>query len=314
MSSTVSKPHPEMRASKPRPGGRRRSPAIARIAAGIDGFPEGQDAATLGRLLAEATGAELMLVAVHTVPLLPPAAELSAASLRKESQRILRQTRDSFAPGARTVTATDHSVARSLQRVVERHHRDLLVLGSSRQGPEGRVRIGKRTRQLLCHFECALAVAPRGMHTDPRPLRSVGVGYDGKPESKAALALAASIAAGAGAQLEMLAVVDDRPPGLGWSSLPRVVGSTWDDLIQTEMERIREQAVTAGQRTKAGPDVMVARGRPAGALLEFSQTVDLLVIGSRRWGPAARVLLGSTGEALLHDAASSVLVVPRPAA
>src|SRR5512142_1966574 len=98
MSSTVSKRHPETRARKRRQGGRRRSPAIARIAAGIDGFAEGQDAASLGRLVAEATGAELMLVAVHTAPLLPSPPELNAASLRKESQRILREVRDSFAP------------------------------------------------------------------------------------------------------------------------------------------------------------------------------------------------------------------------
>jgi len=56
----------------------------------------------------------------------------------------------------------------------------------------------------------------------------------------------------------------------------------------------------------------VARGRPASALLELSRGVDLLVIGSRRWGMVARLVLGSTGEALLHDAECPVLVVPRP--
>lgn len=287
-------------------------PAVTRIAAGIDGFPEGRDAATLGRLLAEATGAELLLVAVHSVPLLPRPPELGDARLRKESQRMLRELRDACAPGARTATATDHSVARSLQRVVQRHHRDLLIVGSSRQGPEGRVRIGKRTRQLLCHFESALAVAPRGLHKNPRPLRRIAVGYDGGPESNAALALAASIAVAAGAELRVQTVVDDRLPGSAWSSLDDVLGLTWDEVIQAEMERIREQAVTAGQRTEARPDVAVTRGRPAGPLLAVSETVDLMVIGSRRWGPTARLLLGSTGEALMHDAACAVLAVPRP--
>jgi nucleotide-binding universal stress UspA family protein len=56
----------------------------------------------------------------------------------------------------------------------------------------------------------------------------------------------------------------------------------------------------------------VTRGRPADALLPFSEQVDLIVIGSRRWGPVARLLLGSTGEALAHDAACALLVVPRP--
>jgi nucleotide-binding universal stress UspA family protein len=56
----------------------------------------------------------------------------------------------------------------------------------------------------------------------------------------------------------------------------------------------------------------VRRGRPADALMELCERVDLLVIGSRRWGGAARVLLGRTGEALMHDASAAVLVVPRP--
>lgn len=59
------------------------------------------------------------------------------------------------------VVETDLAVPRALERVVRREHRDLLVVGSSRHGPDGRVRIGKRSRQLLCHFKCALAIAPR---------------------------------------------------------------------------------------------------------------------------------------------------------
>ena len=290
-----------------------RRPVIARIAAGVDGFSEGRDAAALGQLLAEATGAELMLVAVHSTAPLPVPPELSYKSLRRQSQLALREVRDSLAPGARTLTATDHSVARALHRVVHRHHRDLLVVGASRQGPEGRVRIGKRTRQLLCHFECALAVAPRGLHTDPeRGLRRIGVGYDGGPESEAALILAAAIAAGAGADLHVQAVVDDRVPVFARSVLGGAVEVEWNEAIKAEMDEIRTRAVAAGERIGAQLDVGVARGRPADVLLDLSENVDLLVIGSREWGHTARLLLGSTGEALMHDAACAVLAVPRP--
>jgi nucleotide-binding universal stress UspA family protein len=288
-------------------------PVITRIAAGIDGFPEGLDAAALGQSLAEATGAELMLVAVHSTGLLPVPPELSHENQRKQSEIVLRDARDSLAPGARTLTATDHSVARALHRVVHSHHRDLLVVGSSRQGPDGRVRIGKRTRQLLCHFECALAVAPRGLHINPRRgLRQIGVGYDGSPEAESALALAASIAAAAGADLHVQAVVDDRFPLFARSTLSRLVEGEWNELISTEMDEIRAKAVAAGERIEAQLDVGVARGRPANVLLELSASIDLLVIGSRKWGPMARLLLGSTGEALMHDAACAVLAVPRP--
>jgi nucleotide-binding universal stress UspA family protein len=288
-------------------------PLITRIAAGIDGFPEGRDAAALGQSLAEATGAELMLVAVHSAALLPAPPALSYRSLRQQSELELREVRDSLAPGARTLTATDHSVPRALHHLVQRHRRDLLVVGSSRRGPEGRVRIGKRTRQLLCHFECALAVAPRGLHTNSkRGLRRIGIGYDGSPESESALALAASIAAGAAADLHVQAIVDDRVPVFARSALSRVVEVEWDEAIRTEMDETRARAVAAGERLGARLDIGVARGRPADVLLELAEDLDLLVIGSRHWGPAARVLLGSTGEAIMHDAACAVLAVPRP--
>ena len=288
-------------------------PMITRIAAGIDGFPEGRDAAALGQMLAKATGAELMLVAVHSAALLPMPPALSYKSLRKQSELELRDVRDSIAPGARTLTATDPSVARALHRVVHHHHRDLLVVGSSRQAPDGRVRIGKRTRQLLCHFECPLAVAPRGLHANPQQgLRRIAVGYDASPESEAALAVAASIAAGAGADLHVQAVVDDRVPLFARSALSGLVEVEWNEVIGTEMDEIRAKAVAAGERLGAELGVGVTRGRPASVLLELSVDVDLIVIGSRDWGPAARLLLGSTGEALMHDAACAVLAVPRP--
>jgi nucleotide-binding universal stress UspA family protein len=89
---------------------------------------------------------------------------------------------------------SDASVPRALQRVIQREHCDLLVMGSSRHAAEGRVRIGRRTRQLLSSVECAMAIAPRGMHSSPeQALKRVGVGYDGGPESEAALALASAL-------------------------------------------------------------------------------------------------------------------------
>ena len=71
---------------------------------------------------------------------------------------MLAATRDAFAPRARLAVETDASVARALERAVAREHHDLLVVGSSRHATEGHVRIGKRTRQLIGHAGCALAV------------------------------------------------------------------------------------------------------------------------------------------------------------
>lgn len=258
-------------------------------------------------------GADLLLATVQSPPLVPLPPDMGWTSLREGSQVRLREIRDAFAPEARTVIETDLSIARALHRVVRDHHRELLVLGSSRHGREGRVRIGKRTRQLLCHFECALAVAPRGLHTRAKvDLRRIGVGYDGSPESESALALAGAVALAAGAELHVCGVVDDRFPRIAVFS-GAVLGE-WDDVIREEIDRVRGRLRTAARATGAKVQVEVTRGRPANALLSLSERVDLLVIGSRRWGPAARLLLGSSGEAVMHDAACAVLAVPRPSA
>jgi nucleotide-binding universal stress UspA family protein len=292
-----------------------RSARIARIAAGVDGYREGRDAAALAATIARAADAELMLVAVHPDPMVVLPAEIGWTAMRKEAERVLRETRDAVAPGARIVVETDWSVPRALERVVQREHRDLLVVGSSRRGPGGSVHIGSRTRQLLSDSRCALAVAPRGVTDGPAPrLTCIGVGYDGAPESEAALALAGSLALRAGARLWVWGVVDDSVPMVGWRpALQDQVLAMWDELLEPQVAALLERARVASEATGAKlAEVAVRRGRPSDALMELCEQVDLLVIGSRRWGGTARVLLGRTGEALMHGASAAVLAVPRP--
>jgi nucleotide-binding universal stress UspA family protein len=284
------------------------------IAAGVDGYPEGRDAAALGALLTRATNGELLLVAIHPEPLVVLPQEVGWTAMHKQAEEALRQIRDELAPGARITVQTAWSVPHALGRVVAREHRDLLVVGSSRRGPHGRVRIGKRTRQLLGSLRCPLAIAPRGLGEAPKArLSHIGVGYDGSEESHAALALAGSIALAAGARLSVRGVVDDRLPGVGWPSFGREqLMSMWSELTEPVVESLRARAQAAADSTGAEVSIDIDRGRPAASLLKLGEQVDLLIIGSRRWGATARVLAGSTGEALLHDAGCPLLIVPRP--
>ena len=52
---------------------------------------------------------------------------------------------------------------------------------------------------------------------------------------------------------------------------------------------------------------------PADVLIERSHEVDLLVIGSRGYGPLRSVLLGGVSGRVIRDAACPVIVVPRGA-
>jgi nucleotide-binding universal stress UspA family protein len=107
-------------------------------------------------------------------------------------------------------------------------------------------------------------------------------------------------------------VIDDRMPAVGW---PQVgVGDTLagsEHTIEDESARRREQAALMVANTGARNSIEVLHGRPGSALLAAAAGADLLVMGSRRWGPAARVLCASTGEAIAQNAPCSILVVPR---
>jgi hypothetical protein len=128
------------------------------------------------------------------------------------------------------------------------------VLGSTPRAEVGQVRIGNRTRQLIGYAGCSLAVAPRGLAEAGQPrIERIGVGYDGGPESEAALALAGTIARLGGAELNVRAVVDDRMPtfGLGGSRGSRIIAE-WEELIATDVEALRKRAVEAAK--SAGAD------------------------------------------------------------
>lgn len=315
--------HPTTVRSRAHPVHRRES--LTRIAVGVNGFAEGNDAAALGEMIARATGAELLLVAVHIDPLVVLPQGMNWKGLEEQAQHAVREARDAFAPEARVRVETDMFVARALQRVVWREHRELLVVGSNRHADEGQVRIGKRTRQLLDSAACALAVAPRGFSSHPpRELARIGVGFDGGPESHAALRLATTIGSSCGAELVVCGVVDYRVQSAGWSRLDAVptpgwvtAGSdaarpAWDEIVNTSQQRLLDQLQTAARSAPCEVTTEVRKGRPADRLMELAEDVDLIVIGSRRWGQAARLILGSTGESLMFHSTCPVMVAPRP--
>ena len=283
--------------------------SIARIAAAVDPHAEGRDAAVLGATLAEATGADLALVTIEPdLPLVIPGFDWQR--VRGETTAMLSETQDSIAPRARTIIDTDLSIPRGIERLVRRGQRDLLVVGSSPKAPDGAVRIGRRTRQLLHELECPLVVAARGFSARSAPrLRRIGVGFEGSEESRLALATATTIAAGCGVELTVRAVLDDRIPRIGWRDAYK---DSWAELMNGELDSLTSICETAVAGLSCSARVDLRRGHPATLLDELSDEVDLLVIGSRRWGPLTRVLLGGTGEALMHGARCSIMVVPRP--
>ena len=246
-----------------------------------------------------------MLIGIHQEPLaqlvLPDG--MTWATLEQETWAMLAQTRDLLAPGARIEVAPDALVWRGLRHVVRLQHRDLLVVGAAHDAHDGRVRLGANARRLLSHLECPLAVAPTGMQTRKNQrLARIGAAFDGGPESQAALALAASIAAAADAELEL------RVPG---GTSPERIALEGNAVLAEHLVDIVQREVAAATGVRV--EVDVTPGDRADALVGLRSHVDLLVIGSGQSGRRGRLQLGRAGHSALHDAPCAVLIVPKPA-
>lgn len=282
------------------------------IVVGCDGTPEARDAVALGAEIASATGAGLSLVGVFSPSFFPIAGVTDRKTLRADAMHALRRERDQLAPGALIHAVADASVPRALRRHAERWHADLVIIGSSRLAPPGHVHLGRHGRQLVDHAPFSLGIAARGVHEHDIRFRSIGVGYDGGPEAGAALALAASLARATDAVLEVRRVVEDRVPALTpeqWIAL--------DDWNHNHVwQQARASAVAeleaAVSRFDVPAQASVTVGDPGYELRALTETVDLEVVGSRRWGAVARLVAGGVGETLVRDASCSIVLVPRP--
>jgi nucleotide-binding universal stress UspA family protein len=285
---------------------------FSHIAVGSDGRPGSEDAVALGAAIASATGARLSLMGAFPPSFLPVEGVTDRKTLRAEVTRTLRGQRDRLAPDASIHTIVDGSPARALRHFAQRSHADLVIVGSHHASTPGHAAIGRTGRQLLYDAPFSLAVAVRGSNEHGTDLRTVGVGYDGGPEAEVALAVAAELATAAHAKLVVRRVIEDRVPVLS--------GEAWIALADWSHEHMWEDARASGvaeaqaavSRLDVPAEVSATVGDPGYEMRALSSAVDLVVVGSRRWGPMARLVTGGVGETLVTEASCPVLIVPRP--
>ena len=165
-------------------------------------------------------------------------------------------------------------------------------------------------RMLVRDASCPVAVAPYGFGAEPpRVLRRIGVAFDGWSEARAALGEAARLAEGAGAELRLLMVGDPH------TAASAGVGDQEDDWLlghAEAAERYLEPVVAELSRNvRTHGTVLYGQVVPAIRKAALDEGLDMLVLGSRRQGPVARVALGSVSAALLSNPPCPLLVCPR---
>jgi len=199
------------------------------------------------------------------------------------------------------------SPADALRALAERGDADLIVLGSTHRAHFGSVAPGSVAENLLHGAPCRVIIAPKGYgaadHSQDR-LRVAAVGFDGMAESQAALNEAARLATKFGGSLRVIGVIPPVPPAA--AAAARVEGAGPD--FET---RLRDAVAELPAELRALP--VIEHGDPVRKLIEDAGTgVDLLVLGSRGFGPVMRLLVGSVSSRVIRQAPCPVLVVPRP--
>ena len=289
--------------------------AASRILVGHDGSRHGRDVLALGRLLARVTGAHLVVARVVPWEPLPlqavPLPELRNRYAQEERVALEELRRVANGPGESAETGPGESPAQGLQLLAEELNPDVVVVGSSHRGRIGQVRAGNVALRLLNGLHRPVAVAPAGYADDAADLSRIGVGFDGSPESRAALQMAGELAQAAEAKVWVLGVAEQyieagpRPWAFAWT--PSAGRLDVEGSLRGSLEAAAGSLPTGVVHTAE-----LLSGGPVAVLSDEAQTLDLLLLGSRAYGPVRRVLLGSVSGALVRQGPCPMLVVPRP--
>jgi nucleotide-binding universal stress UspA family protein len=287
------------------------------IVIGYDGSESAEDALALGLLLARTTGDRAIVAAIYPGEYEPGMGRVDAewvSFMREQANEQLARARRALPEDTATELRAvgSSSAARGLDKLAETERATLIVIGSTREAPLRRILLGSTGERLLHGAGCPVAVAPRGLRERSwGNLKRIGCAFVDTPDGHEALKGAAALAQRVGAQLQVYSVVG------------RI--SDFSPLAKTDSERafseeMRTSFARALDAALAGlPDELDARGEllegdPVDTLAALDdRDADLLVCGSRGYGPLRRVLLGGVATRLMRRAATPVIVVPRGA-
>jgi nucleotide-binding universal stress UspA family protein len=277
------------------------------IIAGFDGSDAAHEAVRLAVRLGRALPADVVAVTGYPAPphvfgkgasdgaeaaLVSDAhaeADVTLADLQEEgvSSRLVR-------PG---------EPARALIEAADELGADLIVVGRHHGEGLGRLALGSTGERLIHGAPCPVSIVPATTVRDR--FATIAVGYDASESARTALAYAGRIARSLSARLVIISVVE---PFAGSRF------ETTEDADQRYRSAVVEQADRAAEQLQPGLDVEVRTlPGPAGEMLAAAckDDIDLLVAGSRGYGPLRAVLAGSVSRYLAEHAPCPLIVVPR---
>jgi nucleotide-binding universal stress UspA family protein len=228
----------------------------------------------------------------------------------EEAEKLLQEARGLLDDelSAEFTAVPSESASRGLHEVMEASEPGtMVVVGSRKTRGIRRTAPGSTAERLLHGAPGPVCLVPWDYEQKPAdPIRRVAVAYVGTTDGRAALSAAVGFAAELHAELQLTTVLPDTRvmPSLGE---PRRFAAEQRAAFEEGLE-----AAAATVPPEVSTSTALLEGPVVDALADIRpDDVDLLVCGSRGYGPARRVLLGGVSSRLLKHARVPVVVVPR---
>jgi nucleotide-binding universal stress UspA family protein len=288
------------------------------ILIGVDASPRSEDAIAFGARLAGVSTAHVVVACAfpYNDAIRQGSNPTYREALADDAEHTARQMRDRLEgideDRLRVRITANPSPAHALHDLADAEHAELIVVGSSHTGRLGRVAPGSTAERLLHGAPCAVAVVPHGYRTrSGQPIRRIGVAYDGSQESTAAVAAAVELARALSAELEVIGVV---APAI-YAADGLMGGAAYAMPLEDIECAVQEglDAVIAGLPNDIAAASVRLEGDPADQLGEHSAGLDLILAGSRGYGPLRSVLVGGVSGRLMRTVQCPMIVVPRGA-
>lgn len=275
------------------------------VIAGVEGSRESRDALRFARLFADGNGAALHVVSVFSDTIFVSSLEEIEVSRDNYFGQMLAIAEEELEQPFEFHKVISTSVPAGLTRAAEDLGASAVVIGSSHRGPIGRVLLGDSGSQFATASPCLVIVTPRGWgRKTPAAIKRIGVAYNGTGEAKTALDFAVGLAKGLRASLKLIGVVPHiiTPGRIG------LTDQGYQGILHDDMTKLLDAAVDG---LDVDAEKMICTGYAADELAEVSAELELLVLGSRSYGPVKRVILGGTSVKVMRASACPVAVVPK---
>lgn len=277
---------------------------LEKIVAGYAQDQAGRDAVALAGELAAVCGSQITVA-------FPYHPALSRETAEQAQERIAAEVAPMLAVEPSFHWSPSSWPIRALHELAAYERAQLIVVGAARDGVAAHLKVSLMER-MVHGAPCAVAVAPEA-YADSHELKRIGVGFSSSHEGRAAIRLARALAGAGGGSLRVIAGAGLEPALASYAFSSPALAEV-EDEIYADVERTLARACEELAAEDGVPiEHETVRGDPAALLIERSSQLDLLVLGSRAYGPLRHAFLGSVSAQAMREARCPVLVVPRGA-